>query len=115
MQAAKRIKSLSNCVSARLTPEEEDLIDEQSRQSGLTKSEWCRRVILQALETSPESRLLLSELLALRRILMALQLDGIHGLPLTELRLQQVVDEAESKKFALADSRILALKTEQQK
>jgi hypothetical protein len=115
MHSSQRTKTLTNYVSSRLTPEEEDRIKELARKSGMTKSEWCRRAILLALDASPETRLILSEVLAFRRVFMALQLDAVQGVPCTETRLKQVFEEAEGKKFALADGRIVALKTEQQK
>jgi predicted DNA-binding protein len=115
MHASQRTKTLTNYVSSRLTQEEEDRIKDLARKAGITKSEWCRRAILQALDAGPDTRLVLSELLALRRILMALQLDSVQGLRLNELRLQEIVNEAESKKIALADSRILGVRGEQPK
>jgi hypothetical protein len=96
-----------------VTPEEEERIRERAAEVGLTKSEWCRQAILRSLETGAETRLLLAELLAIRKVFLALHVDVLQGQSLSEPRIRQVVEQAESTKFAMADNRIQAFRSHQ--
>jgi predicted DNA-binding protein len=106
MQAKKRSKRLNSVVSIRLSSEQAFRLSERARQTGQTGSEWGRQTILQALDASLDTRLILAETLALRRIVLALQLDLLQGQTVTEQRLRSIVENAESTKFAMMESRI---------
>ena len=108
MHSAKRAKTLTHYLSSRLTSEEERRIKEHADKSGLSKSEWCRQAILWSLDTPPDAQLVLAEIMALRKIILALHLDSIHGEKLTEQRLRMLVEQAETSKHAMADARIHA-------
>jgi hypothetical protein len=112
LHGARRPKTLTGSATAKLTRNEEALIRQQADEAGLTKSEWCREVLLQALAVRPETRLLLSELLALRMIVLRLQLDLIEGRQPTNERLKEVLDRAEASKHALAEQRIHVFRSE---
>src|SRR4051794_15466395 len=106
MHASSTSKTLIASITAKLTPKEELLIKEQAKSEGLRASEWCRRALVNAAECPPEMRLVLSEILAVRKVFLALMLDLIQGQKPTESRIREVVDNAEATKFAMADSRI---------
>jgi hypothetical protein len=108
MHSAERAKTLTTYLSSRLTSDEERRIKEHANRSGLSKSEWCRQAILRFLDTPPEAQLVLAEIMALRKIILALHLDSIHREELTEQRLRMLVEQAETSKHAMAASRIHA-------
>lgn len=110
MHSSTRPKTLIATVTAKHTVEEEQRIKERADAAGLTVSEWARQTHLEALSVSPETRLILSELLGLRRMFLALQVDAVHGHEVTPERLRTVMDEAEKTKFEMADKRISALR-----
>lgn len=111
MHNPKRPKRLTNYISSRLTQDEEELICMRAEAAGITKSEWCRRAILGSLDVSPGTRLVLQEVLALRKIFLALQLDKMQGEPPSEDRLRFLVDQAESTKRAMAETRVVAMRS----
>lgn len=106
MHSGKRRKTLTGVAGVRLTPAEDDRVKHCAEGTGLTKSEWCRQVILNALDAPPETRLLLSEFLALRALVLALHTDVLQGYKLTEQRIAAAIQQVDGKKFAMADSRI---------
>ena len=111
MQAKKRLKRLNSVVAIRLSSEQAFRLAERARQTGQTASEWGRQTILQALDASLDARLILAETLALRKIVMALQLDLLQGNAVTEQRLRAIVENAESTKFAMTESRLHAARS----
>lgn len=108
MHRSTRLKTLTATVGAKHTPEELEQIQEAARASGLTISEWARQTHLKALGAGSDSRLILAELLGLRRMFLALQVDVVQGQELTPERLRAVMDEAERTKFEMADKRLSA-------
>ena len=111
MQAKKRLKRLNSVVAIRLSSEQAFRLAERARQTGQTSSEWGRQTILQALDASLDTRLILAETLALRKIVLALQLDLLQGNAVTEQRLRAIVENAESTKFAMTESRLHAARS----
>lgn len=111
MQAKKRLKRLNSVVAIRLSSEQAFRLAERARQTGQTASEWGRQTILQALDASLDARLILAETLALRKIVLALQLDLLQGNAVTEQRLRAIVENAESTKFAMMESRLHAARS----
>ncbi|MGI9072853.1 MAG: plasmid mobilization protein [Bryobacteraceae bacterium] len=108
MHKATRSKVLTGTASAHVTRDEEQRVRQRAAEAGLSKSEWCRQALLQALEAPPETRLLLSELLALRMIVLRLHLDLIDGDQPTKERLNEILERADATKHALAEQRIHA-------
>jgi hypothetical protein len=106
MHAANRSKTLTGNVAARVTPEEQARLQQRADEAGLTLSEWARQVLLEAVRSSQETRLLLSELLALRMIVLRLHLDLIEGDQPTKERLKEILERADATKHALAEQRI---------
>lgn len=108
MHGAKRLKTLTNYLSARLTPAEDKRIKERADKAGLTKSEWCRLIILNALEIDLGTRILLGEVLAVRKIVLALQIDLLQDREPTEERIRTVIEQADLSKASLVDQRVQA-------
>ena len=111
MQLRKRTRSLDSTVTAKHTAQEGKRIKEAADRAGLTVSEWSRKTHLDALEVPPWGRVLLAELLAIRKVFLALHVDVLQGQSLSEPRIRQVVEQAESTKFAMADHRIQAFRS----
>lgn len=88
------------------------MVKQRADVAGLTRSEWCRQALLQALEAPPETRLLLSELLALRMIVLRLHLDLIDGDQPTKERVREILERADATKHALAEQRIQAFQSQ---
>lgn len=106
MHIGKRYKTLTGSATVKLTADEEVRLKERAAEAGLTKSEWCRRVLLQALNAGPETRLLLTELMALRKIFLTIHTEVLQDHEPDASRLKAIVDDAEATKYAMADQRI---------
>ena len=111
LHSSKRSKTLTNYLSSRLTPEEEDLIKSRATEAGISRSEWCRKAILGYLDLPLGNRLILEEVMSLRKIVLALKLDEVHGLALSEERLRFLIEQAETTKAAMAESRIHSMRS----
>jgi hypothetical protein len=93
-------------MTAKVTPEEEKLFKTQAREAGLTSSEWCRQALIRAASCAPETRLMLSELMALRMVLLTLHTDLLQGHEVTGERITETLKQADARKYAMADGRI---------
>lgn len=113
LHKSSRRKSLVRNATAHVTQEEEQRIHFSAEQAGVTKSEWCRQAILSCLEMPASTRVILAELMSLRKILLALKLEEIHSQTITEDRLRLVVEQAEVSKFAMADKRVLEFRKQE--
>jgi hypothetical protein len=109
LHTAKRYKTLAGSATARLTAEEEERVRQRAAEARLTTSEWCRRAIVQALDAGPETRLLLAELMALRKIFLTIHAEVLQGQEPSAQRWKVIVDDAEATKYAMADQRIQKL------
>ena len=114
MHRASRPKTLTATVGAKHTPMEVSRIKERADRDGLTVSEWCRNAHLAALDLPPWGRVLLSEVLALRKIFLGVNLELIHGTSVTEQRLRAIVEEAEVSKSVMAETRLQKINIQQQ-
>jgi hypothetical protein len=106
LHAAKRLRTLTASMTAKVTPEEEKLFKMQAREAGLTPSEWCRQALIRAASCTPETRLVLSELMALRMVLLTLHTDLLQGHEVTGERVAEALKQADARKYAMADGRI---------
>ena len=110
MYASKRTKLRTRSVTAKVSPEEECLLKQRANADGVTLSEWSRQVLLEAVCGSQQIRLLLSELLALRMIVLRLHLDLIEGDQPTKERVKEILERADATKHALAEQRIQSVR-----
>ena len=112
MYASNRSKTLTASVTAKVTADEKKRFAGLARAANLSPSEWCRQALIKAADCSSESRLLLSELLALRMIVLRLHLDLIEGDQPTKERIKEILERADATKHALAEQRILLLRSQ---
>ncbi len=115
MHAQRRPRIRTKSVTAKVTPEEETLLRSRAAAEGITLGEWSRNALLAAARVSPDTRLLLSEIMALRMSFLALHAELLAGgEPPTNERIKQVVDGADKGKFAAADRRIQSYLSQRQ-
>jgi hypothetical protein len=112
VHAAKRSRTLTSSVTAKVTPAEEELFKSHARAAGLTSSEWSRQALIRAASCAPETRLVLSELMALRTVLLTLHTDLLRGHEVTEERIAAALKQADARKYAMADGRIELFRAE---
>lgn len=108
MEAGSRPKILTGCIAARITPEEEALVRQRAEAAGLSPSEWARRALTAVASTSPETRLLLEQIEALRVVVTAL-LSLSPGI--THSLIDKSVAHAEATRSAKAAGVISAFET----
>jgi hypothetical protein len=84
---------------------------ERAKQASQSSSQWGRQAILDCLQMSAGTRVVLQELMALRKTYLALKLDEIHAQPLTEDRLRLLLEQAEATKAAMAENRIHSMRS----
>ena len=113
MHARVQSASLTETLGIRVTEDERKGFELRAEEAGLSLSEWCRQLLLTGLAASPETRLILSEVLSIRRMFLSLALDQAKGHRLTESRLDELAKHAEAAKFALADNRILTFRKQE--
>lgn len=115
MHARTRTASLTETLGIRVTEDERRALEARADEAHLSLSEWCRQALLASVSTSPETRLVLSEVLALRRVFLALQVDLLQGRELTEERVRAAMEEADRTKFEMAEKRISAFRDQGRK
>lgn len=112
MYASKRVKTRTRSVTAKVTAQEEQQLKIRAEEAGLTLSEWARQMLLQSIKASPEARLILSEFMALRTVLLVLHTDILQDREITQERIKLALDHADAAKFATAEKRISAFLSE---
>jgi hypothetical protein len=112
VHSSKHSKTLTASITTKVTPEEQQIIRQRAQEAGLRPSEWCRQVLLSGLIITPETSLILSELLAVRKVFLALLIDLAQGQKPTEQRIREVVENGEATKLAMAESRIHAFRSQ---
>lgn len=106
MSPASRERTYTARVSAKLREETADAVEEAAREAGVKVGEWVRDAICAALVKSANNRTVLAEVVAIRSICLTMCRSILKGEQPSEEFLQQVVEEADARKFALADKRI---------
>ena len=110
-----RVRSLGT----RLSEAEYAQCEKSATRRGQTLSEWCRQVLLDASQEengtgpaqAPEAVVTLSEILALRKIVINLLYGEKAGEPLSEERMRELIEAADSEKLAKAIERLRAVPT----
>lgn len=105
MHARIHRRILPSTVTARLTAEEKELLDEVASQHRVTVSEYIRRVVVESLHLGPGFRLVLGEICATRREMEEL-LMSISDL--NDRDLERARSDADQVSQALVRGRILA-------
>jgi hypothetical protein len=106
MTPNRRAKTLTGTVTTHVTSDEEKQMKERARELGVSKSEWCRRTLLNALNAASETKLIMAELAAMRALFLTLHMDAVTGADLSADRLRMMVEQADREKYALAEKRI---------
>jgi hypothetical protein len=78
-------------------------IRQRAEETGLKAHEWCRTVLLRALDYDADLLVLLREVIATRRETRALVKELIQRGELSTDRFQFLISETEEKKVALAE------------
>ena len=76
--------------------------------AGLTKSQWLRQTILQALRGSQDTRLILAEVIGARAVVVSLLGRLSNGIQITDEVIKAVIDQVNLLKSAAAEKRIHA-------
>ncbi len=107
MKPASRTKS----VGSKVTEAEYTLFEACASKAGLSISEWCRSVLLERTKTPKASwihQIVLSEVLALRTILLNLHFAISKGEVPTADQLQGLIERADQNKAIKAAERFAA-------
>lgn len=92
-------------VGTKLTDAEYAQCEQTAARFGLAVSEWCRQVVLEASTdpaATPESEVILSEILALRKIVINLIYQRESGERLTEEYVRELIESADADKISKA-------------
>jgi len=101
-------------LGTRLSEAEYAQCEKSAARRGQTLSEWCRQVLLDAAAgpaQAPEAEVILSEILALRKIVINLLYGEKAGEPLSEERMRELIEAADSEKLRKAAERLRAAVT----
>ncbi len=101
MQAKSNSLALSATLGVRVTDSERSVFAERAEGAGLSLSEWCRQAILGSVSTSPDTRLLLAEIIAARKLTLWSLVQVSKSKPLD--RIHDQITEANAVKFAAAE------------
>jgi hypothetical protein len=105
MKPASRTKSLGTKV----TEAEYPLLEACACEAGLSISEWCRSVLLERAngdQPTETQRIMLSEILALRTILLNLHFAVARGDAITADAMQAIIERADRDKAKKAMERL---------
>ncbi len=101
-------------MGTKLTEHEYAQCERVAARYGLAVSEWCRQLLLEAshgAHTRPEAKVILGEILALRKIVINLVYGREAGEPLTEEHVRELIESADSDKTTKAIERLQAALT----
>ena len=101
-------------LGTKLSEAEYAQCEKSAARRGQTLSEWCRKALLDTV-TGPaqrtEAEVILSEILALRKIVINLLYGQTAGEPLSEERTRELIEAADSEKLRKAAERLQAVVT----
>ena len=103
-------------VGTKVTEPEHAQCEKAAARRGQTLSEWCRQVVLEAAAAparAVETEILLSELLALRKIVINLLYRQAGHEPLTERSMRELIEAADRDKIPKAIERLRGVRTTQ--
>jgi hypothetical protein len=94
----------TQCLSTKLTADEWATVSQAA--AGQTLSAWTRTAILQAAAAPRADHVLLAEVLAMRAILLHIQVAVHNGEPLTTEHLHRLVERVDQDKLRKAQERL---------
>ncbi len=101
-------------LGTKLSEAEYAQCEKSAARRGQTLSEWCRQALLDAVAgpaPRPEAEVILSEILALRKIVINLLYGEKAGEPLSEERMRELTRATDSEKLRKAAERLHAVVT----
>jgi len=101
-------------LGTKLSEAEYAQCEKSAARRGQTLSEWCRQGLLDAVAgpaPGPEAEVILSEILALRKIVINLLYGDKAGEPLSEERMRELIEAADSDKLRKAAEHLHAVVT----
>ena len=101
-------------LGTKLSEAEYAQCEKSAARRGQTLSEWCRQVLLEAAAgpaQALEAEVILSEILALRKIVINVLYGDKAGEPLSEERMRELIEAADSEKLRKAAERLCAVVT----
>jgi hypothetical protein len=101
--------SRTRSAGAKVTDEEYAQLEALAQARGLTLGEWCREMLLAQLDPNapaPIEQMLLAEVLGLRMIVLNMLRTIGSGENLSEDKIQQIIQWADSEKTATARERL---------
>jgi|ERR1035441_8568574 hypothetical protein len=99
-------------ITLRLRPEDKTAFEQKARERNKDLSEWARETLLASLGFENDHRLMLAELLALRKGVFQVLANMASGKQLTFDAVTAIVAEADERKYVMADKRIMAFVAE---
>jgi len=95
-------------AGAKVTEKEYAEIEKLAEALGLNVGEWCRQVILAAMNKgeTPSVEMLLGEIMALRMIFLNLMAYTVQGRQLTTEKMQELIDRSDRERFGRVDERL---------
>ena len=99
-------------VGTKVSEAEFALLEERARGAGMRLGEWVREALLSApAESGPDSgEVALSEVLALRSLLLNLHFRSATGEPVSESEMRGLIERADGSKLERARERIAAVR-----
>jgi uncharacterized protein (DUF1778 family) len=95
-------------IGLRISDDQYDDLTKRAAEKGMSLTDFQRLIVLQALYTPSETRLMLAEMIRLQKIILSFHATVLNGGTLTRERIDSIVREADQGKFELADQRIAA-------
>jgi len=108
------MQTFTRTITAKVTAGEHEAIKSTALAKGETISVWLRQLATQVSvsELHSPSVLLLSEVLALRSILITLIFQSNHNIPITEQAVREIIQQADQEKLSRAISTLTEHKGE---
>ena len=95
-------------IGIRISDDQYEDLTKRAAEKGMSLTDFQRLIVLQALYTPSETRLMLAEMVRLQKIILSFHATVLNGGTLTRERIDSIVREADQGKFELADQRIAA-------
>jgi uncharacterized protein (DUF1778 family) len=95
-------------IGIRISDDQYEDLTKRAAEKGMSLTDFQRLIVLQAIYTPSETRLMLAEMVRLQKIILSFHATVLNGGTLTRERIDSIVREADQGKFELADQRIAA-------
>ena len=102
------LKKRTRTVSTKVTEEDLAGLEAQAAEHDVNLSEWVREALLDRLKPRDalNNETVLAELMALRTIVINLAIAQARGQPMSQEKIQELIDYADRERFRRAEERI---------